>query len=552
MEPSGPQRYDLRPLRSRAPRLLGQASDTKHTTDDSTERQVSETQEASKKTQEKGNPYSLFDTKLKHSIVLPTVTETTDNNCFPFDQSPVRQGVRNRIADLEGDIDNLYSFYCGNNQPVIPPLASSSPNNQTESRVPHEFDNFLLVHQSTQLADSYSDLTNTDFDNSLNMAAPEHGEHQVPQNQINPMTMLQSSMAMAFKPSSFNGLHLGAKWLRNFNRYVELTGLDNQTTANLFGLCMTGPAQTWFNSLTEEQRGDYGRIEEIFREKYVVAAPSMVQRQLATLSMQQLPTQTVEEFIMDAREKLLEHGYDQNLQLTLLLNGLLPEIKTIIMQFLPFNDIEAFITRAKYAEQAVKSSRGVLVNNIMPTANVGGYDGDTTERVLKTAVEKMVNIMEKKLGELNINTESNENSIRPRNKNRVRFADDSNVVRRCFQCNSKFHVQRDCPARRRSGEFGRRQFQSSSFRGRSVSPRGRFNSPNNRYSSYSRKPDHRDGDFEFSRRSDRVPRPGSPNRYSQGNSPRQWYRSTSDHERWPSTTAGRGLRGRGLNYEQKN
>ena len=64
--------------------------------------------------------------------------------------------------------------------------------------------------------------------------------------------MIQSSMALAFKPSLFNGLHSAGKWLQNFTRYTDLTALDDISKCNLFGLCMSGPPQSWFNGLTVE------------------------------------------------------------------------------------------------------------------------------------------------------------------------------------------------------------------------------------------------------------------------------------------------------------
>ena len=74
-----------------------------------------------------------------------------------------------------------------------------------------------------------------------------------------------------------------------------------------------------------------------------------------TIQRHQRPGEGVEECVADCRTKMQTFGYNNALQMTLVLNGLRPDIKAIAMQHLPFENFDVLLTKAKHIEAALKS-----------------------------------------------------------------------------------------------------------------------------------------------------------------------------------------------------
>ena len=85
--------------------------------------------------------------------------------------------------------------------------------------------------------------------------------------------MAENMITLAFRPNSFDGLHpeLASAWLKHFNRYTDLTNTDGAQRCTLFGLLLSGSAETWFNTLPEAIRHNDQRLERGFRSMYVDA-----------------------------------------------------------------------------------------------------------------------------------------------------------------------------------------------------------------------------------------------------------------------------------------
>ena len=160
-------------------------------------------------------------------------------------------------------------------------------------------------------------------------------------------------------------------------------------------------------------------------------------------------------------------GYDENLPMTLILNGLRPDIKAIVLQHLPFNNLDALSVKAKHAESALKSyvnsastfsgatnmSSGLIANATSPSVSI--------EAVVQRAIEPLCT----KLNALTKGA-ARGNNLRPPCVDQGRFQPRSwqqpafrpapskfsfrgtnaeGSARRCYVCNSPFHLQRNCP-----------------------------------------------------------------------------------------------------------
>lgn len=162
--------------------------------------------------------------------------------------------------------------------------------------------------------------------------------------------------AVAVTPTAFNGLHTdkAQQWWENFNRYVQFVGIGGANRGKLLGLLLAGPALLWFDNLTEAVKDDYELLTAAFREKYIVLGPNNLQIQMQVLARHQLPTESVDEYILDATSKMANFNYNEELQMTLLINGLRSDVKAIMLQHLPFANIDALKAKAIHVEAALK------------------------------------------------------------------------------------------------------------------------------------------------------------------------------------------------------
>ena len=282
---------------------------------------------------------------------------------------------------------------------------------------------------------------------------------------MNIMAENQGLMA-AFRPSTFNGLHTtdAAQWWNSFLRYLQLSGIQEQQRPNVLGLLLSGTALLWFDALPEADRNDFGRLEAAFRNKYVVSAPTSLQRQMHTLSQMQQPAETVEEYVADFRSKMHNFGYNDALQMTLVLNGLRSEIKAIAMQHLPFDNLDALVTKARHIEAALKSYNPVQSAHLH-SAGTSGLHGTAVNAVrqdqdIEAAIRKAMEPLHNKLSAFMQQSERGryggptQQVSPPRNfQGNQRFRQQGPPKqrynnpgdKRCYHCDSKFHFQRDCP-----------------------------------------------------------------------------------------------------------
>ena len=163
---------------------------------------------------------------------------------------------------------------------------------------------------------------------------PDMAEEQQQVAAAAPANNPQNMLAFNFRPQTFDGskLEQSNKWLRNFNRYADLAGVDDASRCTLLGLLLAGTAETWYNSLAPAVRADWAQLQPAFRTKYVDVEVTRMQRQMATLTRVQQTGETVDAYFTDARSKLEEHQFPANFEITLLMNGLRSDIKGLVMQ----------------------------------------------------------------------------------------------------------------------------------------------------------------------------------------------------------------------------
>ena len=192
---------------------------------------------------------------------------------------------------------------------------------------------------------------------------------------------------------------------------------------------------------------------------------------------------------------MVDYNYDDNLQMTLLISGLRPEIKTSVMQHLPFNDVEELITKARHIEFALKAQSVLSLSsypmNLAASSTVVKSAVDSTiskdlQDVIQGLSDKFEQLSKQIIRSQWPNQPEERNRWqRPQMPNNARRSpwlrsnvpsqqqryftpNNREVVPTCWKCRTKGHVQRDC-----------RKFDVNTpvSSGRARSPDGCFRSP---------------------------------------------------------------------------
>ena len=313
-------------------------------------------------------------------------------------------------------------------------------------------------------------------ENPANIAENPENIAVVANNQNEAVMADQAMTAVSLRPAAFGGNQdVARQWWASFVRYIKLAKIEDAQRANLLGLLLSGTALLWFDGLTDEIKANFNELEAAFKEKYITAGPNHMQRQMQTLSRSQKPTETVDEYIADAKAKMATYQYDDRLQITLLLNGLRPEIKAITMQHMPFASVDALATKAKHVEAALKSYLQMTTPTPAPATEVqvgatfkeDAFDMKEIKKVVDEAVKPLST-------ELSVLAEK----VRPRNFAAKGFTrppgpgigrghgrayptyrgnqpPHRNDDKQCYICGSAFHLKRDCPRNRPTPRRGR-------------------------------------------------------------------------------------------------
>lgn len=96
-------------------------------------------------------------------------------------------------------------------------------------------------------------------------------EQQQEQHNVAPRPILPSSSIKAMAPSSFNG-SMGMnpeQWLQEMERYLCVTGVDDNSKVLLASTYLKGGASVWFNTLDRAlQQGDWKSFCVAFRQRF--------------------------------------------------------------------------------------------------------------------------------------------------------------------------------------------------------------------------------------------------------------------------------------------
>ena len=217
---------------------------------------------------------------------------------------------------------------------------------------------------------------------------------------------------------------------------------------------------------------------------------------MAILARSQRQGESVDEYITDAQSKMTDYHYDNDLQMTLIINGLLPEIKTLVMQHLPFAGLEDLTNKARHIESALKAQATLALPTYMTNMLTSNASMSDTHEALKEhtkSLQHSIDALAEKFEKLTSKMERqtrvpyqtqrsqwpprrNMNNQEPWQKSWTppveRQQEPENGSRKpptCWNCGKIGHIQRHCRAQQPKPNYNEAR--------RARSPNGRFRSP---------------------------------------------------------------------------
>lgn len=279
-----------------------------------------------------------------------------------------------------------------------------------------------------------------------------------------------------FKPGQFDGnISVAQQWIRTFERYAALANMANPAKCNAFGLLMAESAELWYNGLTDAVRLAWDQLRQAYMDKWINAGHIAVQKQLDTMTCRQGPSESINSFVTRLRGKMDELHYEDQLQLSFIIQGLRPEFKAYAVMGLPYEDVDALQNKLSNCELSFK------VNFDSTPTPAAAAVRDSDERI--QSIHHKLDVLAKKVEDLQLRPTAERNNERketfsPRYAPRqYTFRPGSTTGRpplRCFLCNSSQHLQRECSRRvwqrpkPMFGRFGSRNPASRSFPSRQA------------------------------------------------------------------------------------
>ena len=274
------------------------------------------------------------------------------------------------------------------------------------------------------------------------------------------------SAGAGLRPKQFSGKDSenGRLWLDKFLAYVNFANIPNARKCAALQLSLSDGAESWFLSQAQETRENWDDILRAFRERYVEQnGVNIFLKENSLSARKQKPNETVEDFLLDIKSRGNALQKPEPELLRLALQGLLPEIRSIVIPHNPqaWYDLEE---KAKMAELSVS-----LSNLSKPTNDIGK---DTLMAVANSINKLSEKINDKEqLAKVNVvdNPSQSQNPQFPRvyctycNTNshatyQCRFAPNQRNTMEsveCWACGKRGHVRAQCHSRNRPNRRGR-------------------------------------------------------------------------------------------------
>ena len=192
---------------------------------------------------------------------------------------------------------------------------------------------------------------------------------QIAQTIMNSLTIQDSSLT----PKPFTGasveLESTEKWLHYFNLFCEFRQIRGKPKLQLFCMLMTGDAQEWLRSQSDQVRENFDNLLAAFRTRYTLSDIDRWKTATKLLSKEQSDTESVASYITAVRNaaKIIPIT-DNTLLRYMIIKGLRPQIRLHVLQT-GASDLESVIKAAEVAEAALLASTSAETTQLSAQIN---------------------------------------------------------------------------------------------------------------------------------------------------------------------------------------
>ena len=194
-------------------------------------------------------------------------------------------------------------------------------------------------------------------------------------------------------------------WLAKFEQVMKLKKVnDEDKTIQLF-LLLEGQAEIWYHTLPDDTLGNYQKLKETFEERFLPGASDRVANVSSLRGLVQQRGETTDDYI----EKAIRMGQDINKGEQEIIDQIYQGLHPVIMKFVAQKEAKTLSDVRKFARMG-QSLEGSVISSEM---EINKLQGQETYR------------------------QNGKCDFQISEKNRYQN-------RRCYICNRKSHLARDC------------------------------------------------------------------------------------------------------------
>jgi hypothetical protein len=232
------------------------------------------------------------------------------------------------------------------------------PENRLTRQDPQEIDQDEELAQEVNEVDQEEEL-NPEEESVHTESESEEEEPNIELEQIEDEpdeveeAQVKLTMATGLAPVSltkFDGQQNADLWWSLWSRMKAAMKWDEPTSTNWFPLYLEKSAGMWYGSLPEATKTDAALLEHAFKARF-----AKKYLDISILSTSQTASESVSSYVDKMRVAMEGHDIPEQVLLMLVIKGLRPEVKAMVMPQDP-QSFEDLLKKARMAEQVIKET----------------------------------------------------------------------------------------------------------------------------------------------------------------------------------------------------
>ncbi|XP_078321230.1 uncharacterized protein LOC111115713 isoform X1 [Crassostrea virginica] len=169
----------------------------------------------------------------------------------------------------------------------------------------------------------------------------------IPSTPAPPMTVVTRSHTPHVTLTKFDGRTSAIQWWLKFMAFIQLQAMSSQQAILSLPFYLTGAAEAWFATLSNEAKASVESIRQAFHDRFRPTSAHNFQ----LMDVRQGSEETVDDFIFRVSSLTTDHPIDEGWLVTAVVKGLRPRLNAVVIQADP-KTLEGVRQEASKAELA--------------------------------------------------------------------------------------------------------------------------------------------------------------------------------------------------------